>query len=474
MSNNDIQKILDLLLQLGVHEQEVIASFEKRISSLRDHRKDVIRLIDAISDKIAGKDVSLKPLIDKIEKDLKVAFEEILKYKKEEEEIRKKELALRPVEDSIFTQELALIQKAYAEGKPGDALKEKLSALSQQVALSLELKRTEWSIEEELARIVNSLAELITREQANLDIELDVLQSLERAGKEELEWLKTKLAAAASNLYQLVYEEKSRIVEPLNKFLKEKISVVTKLKRLVSKYKKITLADIKKDLRTLTTPEEVLEYLSRLHAYSGLLDDACKATLSRYGTMSLYKLKTTFFERAWESITDPLTRLFNRRYFDRDLKKRFMAAQQLGAQLSIIFFDIDDFKQINDKYGHDIGDAVLKIVSNSIASLKRREDLLCRFGGEEFVLAVFANQSDAYVIAERIKASLEEKTKEILPKLGIYDRAAVTVSGGVATFKGTGLAVSEEKLIEALNLTIKASDGALLAAKRTGKNRIRL
>ncbi len=164
-------------------------------------------------------------------------------------------------------------------------------------------------------------------------------------------------------------------------------------------------------------------------------------------------------------VTDTLTGIKNRRYFDQRLVEEVIRAQREDRPLGCLFVDIDKFKRINDNYGHPVGDAVIAETARRIASHLRKSDVLARYGGEEFVVLLPAmDQGASYEIAERIRGSLEA---EPVP---YHDdgQLAVTVSLGLACVTpapgGDARDVGERLL--------KRADDALLEAKETGRNRV--
>jgi two-component system, cell cycle response regulator len=160
-----------------------------------------------------------------------------------------------------------------------------------------------------------------------------------------------------------------------------------------------------------------------------------------------------------QATTDGLTGLLNKRALIRAAERRIRAASRFGKPLSILVTDIDHFKKVNDTYGHDVGDVVIKGLSEVIHRAQRDTDIAGRFGGEEFV--VVCEQTDepgAMNLAERIRHELEATTFQT--ELGPLK---VTCSVGVATFPASG------KDWEAL---FKATDEALYASKRAGRNRV--
>ena len=159
------------------------------------------------------------------------------------------------------------------------------------------------------------------------------------------------------------------------------------------------------------------------------------------------------------SRTDGLTGLFNRRFFDEALDGEINRAIRNDGNFTLIFFDPDNFKKLNDTQGHQAGDLTLKRVAEIMILEKRTEDVACRYGGEELVLILPETQKiNALVIAERIRQKLEEAELEFEGK-----SFGVTLSGGVASYP---LDAQDTKSL------IHAADIALYQAKENGKNRI--
>jgi len=160
------------------------------------------------------------------------------------------------------------------------------------------------------------------------------------------------------------------------------------------------------------------------------------------------------------SVTDQLTQLNNRMYFDTEYDKEWRSAFRQKSTLSVIMIDIDHFKVINDTYGHLFGDEVLKCASNIIAQqLKRPTDCIARYGGEEFVaLLPYTDNSGTRTVAERIRKSLEDK---VLAHNG--ENVQVTCSiGGASIIPSADI----DKMV-----LIKTADNALYQAKQSGRNR---
>jgi len=161
------------------------------------------------------------------------------------------------------------------------------------------------------------------------------------------------------------------------------------------------------------------------------------------------------------AVTDGLTGLHNRRYLDSHLKMLFTRAQARGKSLSVCITDIDRFKQVNDTYGHDAGDEVLKEFATRVRSTVRGADLACRYGGEEFVVVMPDTAPDvAALIAERLRSIIESRPF-VLKGAGLS--LDITASMGIAT-ACRGVQTPEQLL--------KQADLALYQAKRDGRNRV--
>jgi diguanylate cyclase (GGDEF)-like protein len=162
-----------------------------------------------------------------------------------------------------------------------------------------------------------------------------------------------------------------------------------------------------------------------------------------------------------QAVTDELTGLSNNRRFRELISKEAVRAERFGHELSLIILDIDDFKQINDSYGHLQGDEVLRMVGRVLHLESRGVDEPARYGGEEFAVALPETGLDgALELAERIRARIES---EHVSRGDGASAVRVTASIGAASMRDS--ADGAESLIA-------AADGALYEAKRAGKNRV--
>lgn len=159
------------------------------------------------------------------------------------------------------------------------------------------------------------------------------------------------------------------------------------------------------------------------------------------------------------AITDPLTGLYNRRRFSDVLKREFAVTKRYRNELSCLMIDIDHFKLINDRYGHDFGDTVLKAVAATLLHNLREVDVACRYGGEEFaVLLPHTAKGNALVVADRITGCVRDMRLEADGAV-----ATVTVSLGIASTRDVAANEAEE--------LVRCADVALYEAKRLGRDR---
>ena len=163
-------------------------------------------------------------------------------------------------------------------------------------------------------------------------------------------------------------------------------------------------------------------------------------------------------------MTDSLTGLANRRYFDERLREELMRAVRYGVPVACLFIDIDSFKLINDTYGHPTGDRALAAVAACVRQQVRLGDTVARYGGEEFAALLQGDRADALIVAERVRLAVE--------RLDLQDdhgeRIALTVSIGVAA-RVAGGARTDAVLLG--RVMMEEADRAMYQAKRNGRNR---
>ncbi|WP_375185321.1 diguanylate cyclase [Pseudoalteromonas sp.] len=188
-----------------------------------------------------------------------------------------------------------------------------------------------------------------------------------------------------------------------------------------------------------------------------LLEALMMAFILSYRIKSLEKIKAQQTELNRLVDTDPMTGLYNRRYFDRKSEELIAAMATNQQELTLLIADLDHFKNINDTYGHDVGDKVIIAFANILTSEQGLADIACRYGGEEFVLLLNCNLLDAKQIAERIR----QKAQETYITIDEVQTVQFTVSIGVHSVAHASTTVKE---------TLTIADKALYKAKSNGRN----
>ncbi len=164
------------------------------------------------------------------------------------------------------------------------------------------------------------------------------------------------------------------------------------------------------------------------------------------------------------STTDELTGLHNRKYLNERLEQEISRARRYGNSLSCLLFDLDFFKVVNDIYGYEWGDVLLRSIADKLKQLIRKEDVLTRYGDEEFLLILpNTSEDNAFLFAERFRREIERM--EFIPA-GEEERHPITISGGISTYPCI------EGAEEDANTIIRYAEHALYNAKKRGKNKI--
>ena len=164
------------------------------------------------------------------------------------------------------------------------------------------------------------------------------------------------------------------------------------------------------------------------------------------------------------AVTDSLTKLYNRRFFDQVLKREVGRRNRYKLPLSVVMIDIDNFKSFNDNYGHHGGDLAIKAVAEVLVESARTTDIIARYGGEEFVVALpLTEPSRSITFAERVRTNIEKR----LIKISETETTSVTLSIGISGVDAKQLPISTPELI-------KTADQALYLSKAQGKNQCQL
>jgi diguanylate cyclase (GGDEF)-like protein len=161
-----------------------------------------------------------------------------------------------------------------------------------------------------------------------------------------------------------------------------------------------------------------------------------------------------------QSVRDPLTRLFNRRFMEESIGRELARARRKKRSLSVLFLDIDHFKRFNDSYGHDAGDFVLQSVADLLLSLFRKDDVACRCGGEEFAVILPESPSEPAVARANV---LRAEVKKLRLRHRDVNLGPITLSIGVATFPEHGSTPDD---------LLRIADQCLYQSKSSGRDRV--
>ena len=179
---------------------------------------------------------------------------------------------------------------------------------------------------------------------------------------------------------------------------------------------------------------------------------------------ALLKIKAIKDKLERVSTTDDLTGLHNRKYLQERLEEEISRSRRYGTKLSCILFDIDFFKVVNDMYGYEWGDILLRNIANKLSAMIRKEDILTRYGDEEFLLVLpNTSEENAFLFGERFRREVEKM--EFIPA-GEEEPHKVTIWGGISTYP------CMPDVEEDANTVIRYAEHALYNAKHRGKNKI--
>jgi diguanylate cyclase (GGDEF)-like protein len=346
---------------------------------------------------------------------------------------------------------------------------------------------------QELIANNKELFERLEKEKYKLEIILDAYNEI--AAIYDLDDLADMVTGKAVQLLEaekasmmLVDEESKELVLKSAKGMgKEKVSLRTKVGELISGWvvqqgEILLVRDIDEDPRFKAHPKNkryktrsfisvplkvdrkvigVLNVTDKLSAAKIFNEEDMRyLSLIAYHTVAQIENIRLCERLASLAVTDPLTNVFNHRYFQEQINLEIMRSQRYGHTLSLIMFDIDYFKQINDKNGHLAGDRVLKQAATIMRDNIRLVDMLCRYGGDEFVIILpDTDLEGALVAAEKIRKTVEEREMKI-GEDGKEKTMKVTVSGGVAGYQD-GLSKAD---------FLARVDETLYKAKAEGRN----
>lgn len=231
----------------------------------------------------------------------------------------------------------------------------------------------------------------------------------------------------------------------------------------IDKLKEISMV-MKFPVPVLVITDEIPQGLTvRGEAYDYIVSPADDYELS-VRLKNLIKIKELKDKIGNISTTDDLTGLHNRKFLLERLESEMSRAKRYNSKVSCILFDLDFFKVVNDMYGYEWGDVLLKKIAEMLSNLARKEDVVTRYGDEEFmVILPDTSEENAFIFAERFRRDVEKMS--FIPA-GEDERHPVKISGGIATFPYM------EEVEENANSLIRYAEHALYNAKKRGKNKV--
>jgi diguanylate cyclase len=224
-----------------------------------------------------------------------------------------------------------------------------------------------------------------------------------------------------------------------------------------------TLSNASGELGANQTPEDLRKLVGGLITSTKAMETRAKALEAdlEKSSQQVTELKSKLDDVRKESLTDPLTGLANRKSFDTELDRAVAIARETGEPLTVCMIDIDRFKAFNDKWGHQTGDHVLRLVSNCLSENVKGRDTAARYGGEEFVIVLPQTAlNDGVGLADKIRRAVE--AKKLVKKSTGDVLGTITISVGAAQLGPNDTAAS----------VTERADTCLYAAKNSGRNRV--
>jgi diguanylate cyclase (GGDEF)-like protein len=204
-----------------------------------------------------------------------------------------------------------------------------------------------------------------------------------------------------------------------------------------------------------------MNHKKHTHTYHGIKRKNVKKELlaeNSHLRSEIVEIKRQYAVLEKQAIIDPLTGIYNRRYMESLINSENIQQQGM-VPVSVVMLDMDSLKKVNDTFGHAVGDMSLRILGNRLRQMIRAEDVICRYGGDEFIIFLHnVSTETAYKRAEKWRQAIEES-----PITCNNRQIRATISAGVATHTIHGATIAQ---------TIEAADKALYLAKNSGRNHV--
>jgi len=446
--------LVNVLNKLKKQDKILIKSFEKRYKTFKLHKDYINAIIFTYFELLKDKDSKnlkrdLKEWINNLIKDCLVHYD----LEKESKLLDK------------FSDEKELIYKVQKK------LEDSLNNLKAERLREKILEKYEWIKEVNIEEIPSLLEEnaslqfsLVVEEQRILTRIMESLDNPKELYSKDIELEVEQLSGIIYQLERLLIEEKRKIIDPLYSIMDRSLFNIKK--------EKITREDVLEDIETMVDPLDIINYLNALLSLN--VDRSVLKYAQRLAKEAEKNARNEVQLLEQQVILDSFTKLYNKAYFNIMLQKLTKKVIETNSSLSLIAIDIDNFKIVNDLYGHTVGDDVIKgLVEKIKQTVRRKQDLPCRYGGEEFfILLPYVTLEGAKKIAENIKKGFnelkfevkrytqppEKSTIKILEENNKYYICA-TISIGIAEYNN-----------ELPSEFVNKADEFLIKAKNIGKN----
>ncbi|RMD58605.1 GGDEF domain-containing protein [Candidatus Woesearchaeota archaeon] len=492
-----VEEFVKFLEGISKEERRHLETFTKRISVLHDHKVLVRGLCNLLNDlKKSPGDKGIRKKIEatlsKISKEVLSAFEDL--GIKELKSVVEAERARVRKQVSVRLHDAEDLRKAFAQGK-----EKAISKLIAQIEKEIGAERAEEDALEHVSRKLDELKLVHEELRSELSREIELLKRTRALVQKETDPDSVQ-AECDTLVYQWQHMLKSisdavrkerAVMDHLGALFKKKFKVQDIVHRhlaprrflgIFKRSPKITKDDIARDVSMLTSADEFLRYQTALLNHWEFLTPQARRFIQLGGLSAAKKFgeqreKLEVAEKEKVKLKslifiDERTGLYNVRAWEERFAEYKSYADRTGTTFSLAWFDIDNFGKFNEIYGHETSNDVLEFVASVIISSVRKSDMVFRWGGEEIVVLLPGLSKDrAYVLADRVRKAIQEKSRQLMVKLnkkkGLSgsDRAVdeITVSGAVVEYRVDG--VDRKQLENRLSVLTKK-------AKSQGKNRI--
>lgn len=501
--------LTEKIIRLNQRQIAILRDFEYRQKFFTRHKEELDALVNTTEHLIHKPTTKIYKTLQAHVTALQNIISTSLRYLSQEE-LERDETNLLSEERTADTNALRMLETDYTE------LWQNLKQLHEgEVKSSLMLylidlqkeeddAKKEQGINEELQRLLANLEKIIEEEKKLLESELNTLQQkfnfslgkLDETKRGELNIAAESIVHATESLRNLIERENGQFIQPFRAFTSQKYALNQRILRTANR-KVITMGMIKRDLAELNPPQAE-QYMEQLfEQYQQFEPAAVKYFLRFKHFMGRRTKEKTMKEEQLmrEGIAVLKTRaqydslgMLNRKYGDELLTKRIKLALTKGEEILVLLLDADKFKEVNDNYGHHIGDIVLMTISAIAQESIGEEDTFFRWGGEEFIVLFNSatNAAQAYTISERLRLNIEREARRRIiaskdPTLAKLKEdmknnvRSMSISAGLAGAKihfDANRIVSEERVSELKTHLIGLADEGLYEAKGTGRNRI--